>query len=72
MATVVYINVYNSHVDRGATVTGIPREHYEVDEEGIKVGKPLPKFKCGTPIVTAYDGCVYDGDDYSLELTWIK
>ena len=56
MATVVYINVYNSHVDRGATVTSVPREHYEVDEEDIKVGKPLPKFKRDTPIVTAYDG----------------
>lgn len=56
MATVVYINVYNSHVDRGATVTSVPRAHYEVDEEQIKVGEPLPKFHCGSPVVTAYDG----------------
>ena len=56
MATVCFINVYNSHVDRGATVTNIPREHYEVDEEEIKVGQPLPKFKCGKPVVKAYDG----------------
>lgn len=56
MATAVYINVYNSHVDRGATVTRVAREHYEVDEEEIKVGEPLPKFKCSPPIVTAYDG----------------
>ncbi len=56
MATVCYINVYNSHVDRGATVTSVPLEHYEVDEEDIKVGEPLPKFKCSAPVVTAYDG----------------
>ena len=58
MATVVYINVYNSHVDRGATVTSIPREHFEVDEEEIKVGQPLPKWQTqvGGPVVTAYDG----------------
>lgn len=56
MATAVYINVYNSHVDRGATVTSVPQQHYEVDEEEIKVGQPLPKYKCSTLIVTAYDG----------------
>lgn len=56
MATAVYINVYNSHVDRGATVTSVPQRHYEVDEEEIKVGQPLPKYKCSTLIVTAYDG----------------
>ncbi|MBR1755686.1 MAG: hypothetical protein IJ739_04095 [Bacteroidaceae bacterium] len=56
MATVCYINVYNSHVDRGATVTSVPIEHYEVDEGDIKVGEPLPKFKCSSPVVTAYDG----------------
>ena len=56
MATAVYINVYNSYVDRGATVSRVPREHYEVDEEDIKVGERLPKFKCGNPVVTAYDG----------------
>ena len=56
MATSVHINIYNSHVDRGATVTSVPREHYEVDESEIKVGKPLPKFKCSDPVVTAYDG----------------
>jgi len=56
MATACYINVYNSHIDRGAVVTSVPQEHYEVDEEQIKVGEPLPKYKCGTLIVTAYDG----------------
>ncbi len=56
MATVCYINVYNSHVDRGATVTSVPQQHYEVDEEEIKVGQPLPKFKCSDPVVKAYDG----------------
>ena len=58
MSTAVYINVYNTHVDRGATVTSIPREHFEVDEEEIKVGQPLPKWqtKVGGPVVTAYDG----------------
>lgn len=56
MATACYINVYNSHVDRGATVSTVPREHYEVDEEDIKVGEPLPKWPSGTgPIVKAYD-----------------
>lgn len=56
MATACFINVYNSHMDRGATVSRSPREHYEIDEEDIKVGKPLPKFKCSDPVVTAYDG----------------
>ena len=58
MATVCYINVYNSHVDRGATVSRVPLEHYEVDEEEIKVGNPLPKWPIdgGSPIVKAYDG----------------
>lgn len=50
------INVYNSHVDRGATVTRVPLEHYEVAADEIKVGERLPKFKCGDPIVTFYDG----------------
>ena len=55
MATACYINIYNSHVDRGATVTSTPREHYEVDEREIIVGEPLPKlfFK---NMVKAYDG----------------
>ena len=55
MATACYINKYNSHVDRGATVTSTPREHYEVDEREIIVGEPLPKlfFK---NMVKAYDG----------------
>jgi len=58
MATACYINVYNSNIDRGATVNTIPREHYEVDEEDIKVGQPLPKWwsRVGGPVVTAYDG----------------
>ena len=56
MATVCYINVYQGYIDRGATVTSMPCEHYEVDEEQIKVGEPLPKFKCSNPVVTAYDG----------------
>lgn len=55
MATACYINKYNSHVDRGATVTSTPREHNEVDEREIIVGEPLPKlfFK---NMVKAYDG----------------
>lgn len=58
MATACYINVYNSSIDRGATVSRCPREHYEIDEEQIKVGQPLPKWwSCvGAPIVTVYDG----------------
>ena len=55
MPTVCYINVYNSHVDRGATVTSVPREHYEIDKEEIKVGEPLPKLK-DRNIVKSYDG----------------
>ena len=57
MATACYINVYNSSIDRGATVSRCPREHYEIDEEQIKVGQPLPKWwSCvGAPIVTVYD-----------------
>lgn len=58
MATVVYINVYNSHVDRGATVSSVPIEHYEIDEEQIKPGQSLPQWPVlgGAPTVTAYDG----------------
>jgi len=55
MATACYINVYNSHMDRGSKVTTIPQEHYEVDESEIVVGKPLPKLRA-TNTVTAYDG----------------
>ncbi len=58
MATACYINVYNSHVDRGATVASVPREHREIDEEQIKVGEPLPKWLSVNdgPVVKAYDG----------------
>lgn len=58
MATAVYINVYSSHLDRGATVSSTPREHYEVDEKQIMVGKPLPQWPVagGAPVVKAYDG----------------
>ena len=55
MATACYINVYNSHMDRGSKVTTIPHEYYEVDESEIVVGKPLPKLRA-TNTVTAYDG----------------
>lgn len=55
MATACYINIYNSHVDRGATVTSTPREHYEVDEREIIVGEPLPKL-FSKNMVKAYDG----------------
>ena len=55
MATVCYINVYNSHIDRGATVTSTPSEHIELDEGDIIVGEPLPKLFYDT-IVEAYDG----------------
>lgn len=54
MATVCYINVYNSHMDRGVTVSKTPQEHYEVDESGIIVGKPLPKLNHRN-IVKSYD-----------------
>lgn len=56
MATVCFINTYNSSIDRGATVTSVPRKHYEVDEEEIKVGEPLPKWwsPSSAPIVTGY------------------
>ncbi len=55
MSVACYINVYNSHMDRGVKVTTIPQKHYEVDESDIVVGKPLPKL-CATNTVTAYDG----------------
>ena len=56
MSSTVFINVYKSYVDRGATVSRTPSEHYEVDEEDIKIGKPLPKWRSGgAPIVTAYN-----------------
>ncbi|MDY5005671.1 MAG: hypothetical protein SPF12_04800 [Prevotella sp.] len=56
MSSTVFINVYKSYVDRGATVNSTPSEHYEVDEEDIKIGKPLPKWRSGVaPIVTAYN-----------------
>ena len=55
MATACYINVYNSHMDRGSKVTTIPQEHYEVNEDDIQIGKPLPKLDA-TNTVTAYDG----------------
>ncbi len=55
MATVCYINVYNSHMDRGAKVSSTPQEHYEVDESDIVVGEPLPKLR-NRNIVKAYDG----------------
>ena len=55
MSTVCFINVYSSHVDRGATVTNVPIEHYEVDEKDVIVGQRLPK--CGSEVmVRAYDG----------------
>lgn len=58
MATTVFIHVFNSHVDRGATVSRVPLERYEIDEKEIKVGNPLPKWPIvgGEPMVTAYDG----------------
>ena len=42
MSSTVFINVYESYVDRGATVSSTPSEHYEVDEKDIKIGKPCP------------------------------
>lgn len=63
MSTACYINVYNCHIDRGSKVTTTPREHYEVDESGIVVGKPLPKL-WATNTVTAYDGNQLDLEIY--------
>ena len=74
MATVCYINVYNSNIDRGATVSSIPRKHFEVDEEDVKVGQPLPKWwtKVGAPIVTGYNGQQLDlelrGKTFSIKV----
>lgn len=56
MATVCYINTYNSSIDRGTTVHKTPIKHVELDEDDIKVGQPLPKWwsRVGGPVVTAY------------------
>jgi len=58
MATVCIYNVYIGTFDRGARVTSTPREHIEVDEKLIEVGKPLPKWiiSGSGPVVKAYDG----------------
>ena len=37
MSCTVFINVYESYIDRGATVNKTPSEHYEIDEEDIRV-----------------------------------
>ena len=68
MSIACHINVYNSHVDRGATVTTTPLEHYEVDESGIVVGKPLPKL-WSKNTVTAYDGNQLDLEIYGKTYT---
>ena len=73
MSSTVFINVYKSYVDRGATVSSTPSEHYEVDEKDIKIGKPLPKWRSGCgPIVTAYDGqqieLEYDGKSFLIKV----
>ena len=39
------------YVDRGATVDRTVSEHYEIDEEQIKVGEPLPKWGHGAPLL---------------------
>lgn len=83
MATACFINVYSGYMDRGATVSRTPREHYEIDEEEIKVGAPLPKWwsRVGGPVVTAYDGkqldlelhgktlCIKVGEEVEIECT---
>lgn len=59
MATACFINVYSGYIDRGATVSRTPREHYEIDEKDVKVGEPLPKWwgsPRSAPVVKAYDG----------------
>ena len=35
MATVCYINTYNSSIDRGTTVHKTPIKHVELDEDDI-------------------------------------
>ena len=56
MSCTVFINVYESYIDRGATVNKTPSEHYEIDEEDIKIREPLPKWNSGrAPIVKAYN-----------------
>ena len=83
MATACFINVYSGYMDRGATVSRTPREHYEIDEEDIKVGEPLPKWwsSISGPIVKAYDGkqldlescgktfCIKVGEEVEIECT---
>lgn len=68
MSTACHINVYNSHVDRGTKVTTTPLEHYEVDESGIVVGKPLPKL-WSKNTVTAYDDNQLDLEIYGKTFT---
>ena len=73
MSCKVFINVYENYVDRGATVNSTPSEHYEVYEEDIKIGKPLPKWRTGgAPIVTAYDGqqleLEYEGKSFLIKV----
>lgn len=57
MAIACYINIYHSYSDRGAFVQKEAFNSIEVDQEEIKVGEQLPRWKgSDAPIVTAYDG----------------
>ena len=57
MAIACYINIYHSYSDRGAFVQKEAFNSIEVDQEEIKVGEKLPRWKGSeAPIVTAYDG----------------
>lgn len=75
MATACFINVYSGYIDRGATVSRTPREHYEIDEKDVKVGEPLPKWwgsPRSAPVVKAYDGQQLDlelrGKTFSIKV----
>ena len=74
MATACFINTYNSSIDRGATVSTVPKVHCEIDETEIKVGEPLPKWWSPTsaPIVLAYNGKQLDlelrGKTFSIKV----
>ena len=42
MSSTVFINVYESYVDRGATVSSTPSEHYEVMRKTSRLESPCP------------------------------
>lgn len=55
MATVAYVNLYQSFSDRGAFVQSGLWQSSEIDESEIKVGEELPHWPSfDTPVVMNY------------------